>query len=199
VSDGNGGSDTAQVNITVNAVNDAPMNITGSRDGDTINGGAGNDDLDGHRGNDVVNGNGGNDTIHGGYGNDLLRGGGGNDVLYGDKDNDTLIGGEGSDTLYLTKRAADVAVYEHLTDAGDTVNGFIRGEDKLDLRLLMDDIGYSGSNPAAAGILLFVPVSGGDLRVYVDTDAGGAGAPMLLLTLDNLGSTTLTLGTDYLV
>lgn len=67
--------------------------------GDTLLGGAGNDDLDGFDGNDVLDGEGGNDTLEGGNDADTLLGGSGSDSLRGNGGDDRLIGGSGNDTL----------------------------------------------------------------------------------------------------
>ena len=83
--------------------------ITGSRDGDSINGdggddsvlgGLGNDTVDGGEGNDTLNGEVGNDSLLGNTGNDLMDGGDGDDILSGSLGNDTAIGGLGNDSLF---------------------------------------------------------------------------------------------------
>lgn len=48
---------------------------------DTLNGGAGNDQLYGGTGNDILNGDADNDVLYGGVGNDTLNGGVGDDVI----------------------------------------------------------------------------------------------------------------------
>ncbi|KZR67732.1 leucine-rich repeat protein [Prochlorococcus sp. MIT 1303] len=65
----------------------------------TIQGGAGNDNIMGGAGNDTIQGGAGNDTIMGGAGNDNIQGGAGNDILNGDAGADTIQGGAGNDTL----------------------------------------------------------------------------------------------------
>ena len=83
--------------------------ITGSRDGDSINGdggddsvlgGLGDDTVDGGEGNDILNGEAGNDSLLGNTGNDLMDGGDGDDILSGSLGNDTAIGGLGNDSLF---------------------------------------------------------------------------------------------------
>jgi len=75
---------------------------------DTLNGGAGNDQIYGYGGNDILNGGDGNDALYGGAGADQLFGGDGNDALLGGAGNDLLVGslgddyidgGEGDDTI----------------------------------------------------------------------------------------------------
>lgn len=83
--------------------------ITGSRDGDSINGDGGddsilgslgNDSVDGGDGNDTLNGEAGNDFLLGNTGNDLMDGGEGDDIVTGGLGNDTAIGGQGNDSLF---------------------------------------------------------------------------------------------------
>ncbi|NJN12496.1 MAG: hypothetical protein HC815_32880, partial [Richelia sp. RM1_1_1] len=71
--------------------NDAlAMNLIGTPNDDTLQGGDGNDNIDGKAG---------NDSLLGGAGDDTLSGGSGNDILYGGDDSDSLIGGDGDDLL----------------------------------------------------------------------------------------------------
>jgi Ca2+-binding RTX toxin-like protein len=119
VSDSNNGTGTGQVTVTVNAVNDLPMNLIGGSGNDllyggagkdTIAGGFGNDELFGGDGDDLLRGDcnsrssgghkGGNDIIHGGRGNDRIEGKGGNDLLYGDEGNDRIWGDHGNDQIW---------------------------------------------------------------------------------------------------
>ena len=89
ISDGQGHSDTAIVNIT----------ITGQDDGLVVAGGPGDEHIIGTPQDDQIDGGDGNDTIQGGAGFDWLQGGPGADVLDGHDDSDVLDGGEGNDTL----------------------------------------------------------------------------------------------------
>ncbi|MBO1349373.1 MAG: hypothetical protein EBE86_019185 [Hormoscilla sp. GUM202] len=59
---------------------------------DTIDGLAGNDQIQGDRGDDLLNGGSGNDLIFGEEGNDTFNGGVSDDIL---------IGGEGIDTFFF--------------------------------------------------------------------------------------------------
>ncbi len=60
-------------------------NETDNDQGDTIEGGIGNDIIDGNGGNDTIEGGIDNDIIYGGSGDDTIDGGAGNDSLYGDE------------------------------------------------------------------------------------------------------------------
>lgn len=129
ISDGNGGSDTAQIFVTVgNGTRDGIVwgtdgddlidhTYTGDNDGDRVDNddallpgavgdddfiiaGDGNDTVFAGEGDDVVWAGPGDDLVYGGNGNDTLLGGDGNDTLYGDDGDDLLDGGNGDDVLY---------------------------------------------------------------------------------------------------
>ncbi|QMS87343.1 cadherin-like domain-containing protein [Nostoc edaphicum CCNP1411] len=88
ISDGQGGSSTATVNLTINEVT-PPIN--GTLGADNLTGTGIMDIISGLQGNDTLNGLGDNDTLDGGDGNDFLDGGTGDDSLLGGKGNDTYI------------------------------------------------------------------------------------------------------------
>jgi VCBS repeat-containing protein len=84
------------------------VNLTGTDDGESLEGTVNNDTISaldgsdylyGYQGNDKLDAGAGNDYLYGGAGNDSLAGGDGNDYLYGDVGNDTLTGGDGNDYL----------------------------------------------------------------------------------------------------
>ncbi|MBJ2151873.1 Hint domain-containing protein [Paracoccus sp. IB05] len=129
ISDGNGGTDTATIFVTVNPGTGRDGIITGTDgddligpgyidadgdevdagdaiipgdgpDDDRIYAGAGNDTVLAGAGNDTVYGGTGDDQLYGGSGNDLLYGGEGDDILFGGTGDDTLYGGAGDDTLF---------------------------------------------------------------------------------------------------
>ena len=66
---------------------------------DKLYGGAGKQTLIGLKGNDLIKGGAGADVISGNAGNDRLYGGAGNDVINGNAGNDQLYGGPGRDKL----------------------------------------------------------------------------------------------------
>jgi hypothetical protein len=65
----------------------------------TVNGTAGDDDLQGTGGPDIICGRGGDDRLRGGRGNDVFRGGSGADIIAGGRGDDRLEGGAGRDDL----------------------------------------------------------------------------------------------------
>ena len=118
VSDGQGGTDTATVNITVEGFRDGIVYGTNAgevidagyandNDGDFVDGndalfpGAGlnDDEIYAGAGNDSVWAGLGADQVYGGTGDDLMQGDAGNDYMQGNEDNDTLYGGAGDDFL----------------------------------------------------------------------------------------------------
>ncbi len=196
INDGHGNTDTAVVNVTINAA--AGQTLNGTSAANTLNGGAGNDTINGNGGNDTLYGNGGNDVINGGSGNDTMVGGAGNDTMTATSGADKFIGGAGADIINCYSFGRDTIVFESLGDAGDVINGFKRNQDVLDLRAIFDSIGYTGSNPISAGYMQ-ITVTSGDMTISIDADGAGAGGWTALCTLDNVSFTTLTAGTDYLV
>ncbi len=127
--DGNGGSDTATVDVTVNG-----SVINGTAGNDTLNGTAGDETINGLAGNDILEGLGGADILDGGTGIDTasyigsstgvtvslatgtgtggdaqgdtltgfenLNGSGFDDILTGDANANSLKGNNGDDILY---------------------------------------------------------------------------------------------------
>jgi len=106
---GTAGADVIDGNNSPSAPNAA--------DTDTLNGGAGDDQLFGRGGTDTLNGGDGVDMLDGGAGDDMLNGGEGIDTLLGGTGNDTLAGDAGDDVM---KGGAGDDTYI-VEDAGDTV------------------------------------------------------------------------------
>jgi Ca2+-binding RTX toxin-like protein len=130
---------------------------------------------------------GGSDKLYGGGGDDYLNAGLGNDILRGGAGSDDLNGGSGRDTFD----------YDLLIDAGDIIWDFAKGAtgDILDLRDLMDGIGYVGADAFGDGYLSFTQSNGGT-NVFVDPDGFNAGAATLLVRIGSI--TLLTTDTKQL-
>lgn len=94
---------------------------------------------------------------------------------------DKLTGGTGR----------DVFDFDLIAESGDTITDFAKGAngDVLDLRDILDSVGYAGSDPFGDGILSFTK-SGANTLVQIDADAGGSNLPVTVVTLSNV---TLTL------
>ncbi|GAB1362870.1 hypothetical protein MASR1M32_21060 [Rhodobacter sp.] len=178
ISDGNGGTDTGQVAVTVNPATGGPDGIVRGTDGDDlidhtyvdptdgdrvdandaiIPGDGPNDDrIEAGAGNDTILAGLGNDTIRAGDGNDLVYGNSGNDEAYGGAGNDTLYGGRGDDTLFggsgddsLTGNMGDDSIIGG--SGNDTAYGH-QGNDFIDTSggAQSPDRGYPGFYPADA-------------------------------------------------
>ncbi|WP_304363985.1 calcium-binding protein [Paracoccus albicereus] len=130
--------------------NDALFGSTGD---DWMNGGGGNDTLDGGDDNDTLYGLNDDDLLRGGAGNDFLAGETGNDWLDGGDGQDRLSGGPGDDTLFGGRGAdrldggsgLDLYLYRDALESNaatgiDTITGFTRGDDHVDLSVL--DLGF---------------------------------------------------------
>ncbi|VXD17292.1 hypothetical protein PL8927_590035 [Planktothrix serta PCC 8927] len=108
ISDGKGGTATANITINLLPVADNnPNSVTGGSLSDNLNGLVGNDTLVGLEGNDTLRGNEGNDSLSGGSGNDTLDGGAGQDNLFGGLGRDSLTGSLGETDLFIYSDALD--------------------------------------------------------------------------------------------
>ena len=112
VDDGNGGTDTGTVTVTVNATPPTRDGIVSGTAGDDLIDTAYAGDPDGDfvdRNDAILTGDapnddriiagGGDDTVFAGTGDDSVEGGAGDDVIDGQGGNDTIYGGEGSDSV----------------------------------------------------------------------------------------------------
>ncbi len=115
--------------------NDGQDMLYGEAGNDEMYGGGGDDTLDGGSGNDELYGGGGKDTLMGGSGRDEINGGDGDDTIDGGSGDDDLTGGEGQDTFRFARNGGD-----------DTIEDFIAGEDKIDLRAFTNISGFDDSD-----------------------------------------------------
>ena len=176
-----GGIDTVESSVTftlATRVNVENLELTG----------AGNINGTGNALANLIEGNAGNNKIDGGSGNDVLFGLGGNDTILGGLGNDTIIGGLGADQLNGGS-GRNFFDFDTLQEAGDTITGFVKGAagDVLDLRDLLDSVGYAGTTPITD--FLSFEQSSGNTIVKFDADGLGAGGPTTLVTLLNVGLT----------
>lgn len=102
VTDQNGLTSTATVEVTVTGIADG-IRVDAGNGNDNVLGTGGEDQLAGGNGNDVVRGGDGHDRLEGGNGTDSLFGEGGNDWLRGGNGNDLLAGGAGRDLFQFAK------------------------------------------------------------------------------------------------
>jgi Ca2+-binding RTX toxin-like protein len=134
--------------------------------------------------NHAATGNGLNNYIYGSNGNDTINGGGGNVTIQVGTGANTLTGGGQHDTF----------VFNQLADHDNVITDFHPGHDVLDLRGLIKDAGYTGTNPVNDHVLAFQQM-GSDTAVVVDPNAANA---YTVVTLHNVVASSLHAGTDYL-
>ncbi len=135
VMDGGDGIDTADysalaaaVSVALNGATAVQVSIGGLIEDlisniENLTGGSGGDTLTGDVLANVLNGGGGNDRLGGGGGKDVLSGGSGDDRLTGGAGLDKLTGGSGADVMVLSDK----------TVSRDTIDGFISGQDTLEI------------------------------------------------------------------
>ncbi|MEM7211650.1 MAG: Ig-like domain-containing protein [Pseudomonadota bacterium] len=129
ISDGNGGTDTADVTVVIQG-EDAALA------GDELD-----NMLNGTDGNDVLIGNAGNDTLRGGDGEDSMDGGEGDDIFYVNSAGDTVIeaAGEGYDRV-------NTSITYTLTE--NVEMGTVTGTADLDLTGNVEDNWLNGNGGA---------------------------------------------------
>lgn len=125
----------------------------------------------------------------------IINGSKGRDTITGTAGDDVINAGEGADTVN-TGAGNDTLIYQSMRDAMDTVNDFTPGADRIDLRLLLAGVGYTGSNPFADGYVRLVNVTGG-VSVQVDIDGSGSAVYRPLVWLKNLSVNTLDTVRDF--
>ncbi|CUH77119.1 calcium-binding protein [Tropicibacter naphthalenivorans] len=148
--------------------------VFGEAGNDKIQGGAGNDFLSGSFGRDVILGGEDDDFIHGGDDGDQLRGGDGQDVLIGGDGRDVLIGGDFTGGSYPGDGAADVFMFQDVTESApgganrDIIRDFEVGLDQIDLSSIDAVVGTSGSAFGFVGTARFSGTAG-ELRYFTTT------------------------------
>jgi len=142
--------------------NGTPENdtLSGSNFNDTLNGLAGDDELNGGTEDDVLNGGVGNDTLNGDAGNDTLSGDSGADYFNGSSGFDSMIGGADSDTFY----------YASASDGGDTISGFIHGEDKILVQFGSFDGWLMGATPELDPLAFNTITTDAEYATYLGND-----------------------------
>jgi Ca2+-binding RTX toxin-like protein len=170
----NGTTDTAD--DTTFDVNEQSAGLLYNRptySNNTLTGTAQGDSIDGIDGNDAVSGLAGNDTLAGGVGNDTLTGGAGNDTLAGGAGRDSYVfdttpGADNADVI-LDFAAGDKLVFSHGVFA------------ELAVGAVTADAIYLGTAAHDASDRLVYDKATGHL--YYDADGNGAGEALLVATL----------------
>jgi hypothetical protein len=172
------------------------IEVTNIREGATINGTRGNDEVDarhsvrgqprpgggedtifGFGGDDELNGLGGNDLIDGGTGDDELFGGSGDDDLRGGSGNDRLTGGVGIDVL-AGGAGRDVFAFRNVNDSlygsSDVILDFNSAQrDRIDVSSIDADANTRGNQAFTfIGDAVFNGIAG-ELRTDFGFDSNG--------------------------
>ena len=201
--DAAGDSYTGVEHIVGTAFNDQLWGANNVLASETLDGGAGNDQLAGRGGDDNLNGGDGNDSASGGTGNDHVFGDAGDDVLYGNdgsdhmdggSGNDFIAGGFGDDTIdggagndLLSGGTGDLG--DDIIDGGDG-NDVITGGDGyniIDGGAGVDTLSFAGLGPT------FVDLAYGD-SVYGELDGFDIDDDLI----DNIENLVGSNGGDYL-
>ncbi|MBA4096747.1 MAG: hypothetical protein C0484_08270 [Rhodospirillum sp.] len=183
-----GGFGNSQGNL-ITMVGTGPAAMFGTGGNDTLTGGVGIDELHGDAGKDILSGGGALDVLVGGEDSDTLKGGAGDDVLTGGLGADALFGEAGADRfIYSIDLAAELGAL-----GNDTINGFQKGVDKIDLRDLITDFGIDADD-AFTGKYVILSKAGASTIVQFDQDgsAGGLG-PVTLATVKSAAITAADL------
>ncbi|MDP6654334.1 MAG: calcium-binding protein, partial [Gammaproteobacteria bacterium] len=178
--------------------------ITTGADNNSVDGGAGNDNLTGGTGADTLIGGDGNDTLTGNAGADSITGGAGNDTISDGADNDTVVAGDGVDTITISTGNDSVdagAGNDVITITGLSAADTIGGGDGTD-KLTVTNASAATLTPAFTSIeTLVVNTSTGfaldltnatdktSLTSYTITGTNSAGTDNVTLTNIASGST----------
>ncbi|HEY8571475.1 Calx-beta domain-containing protein [Phenylobacterium sp.] len=120
-------------------------------------------------------------------------------TLVGTANNDTLISSQGSDVL-TGGGGADYFVFGKENWSPAKITDFVHGTDKIDLRALFDAVGYTGTDPFAAGYMRLIDDGAGGTKVLFDRDAGGPNPewPNYVFQIEHVAPSGLTLS-DWII
>lgn len=159
------------------ALINAPSEITGTTGNDVLTGTAGDDIISALEGYDTLYGGDGNDTLYGGTEIDYLYGEAGDDILNGGASIDFLTGGAGADSFVFTAAEAFTGV--------DRIEDFSIAEgDMLDISDIL--IGFDPLNDAIADFVQ-VTDNGTDSFIHVDADGIGGNYSTIATALGTTG------------
>lgn len=153
------------------------------------------------------------ENMVGNSGRNLLDGSNGNDILNGKAGDDTLIGGIGADLL-MGESGADVFLYRSTAESApgaanrDFINGFVHGEDRIDLSAIdanpnlagdqafrfIGAAGFSGKGAASAGELRYYYWGLAGLLVEADVNGDGQADMQIYVNL-----TSYMLASDFIL
>jgi Ca2+-binding RTX toxin-like protein len=154
----------------------------------TVAGGSG---IDGSSRPDLVVGTTGEDIIHGNGGNDMIAAGAGADTLYGGTGRDDFIfdAGVWAQSFGSGSSVSTAAAFADIIE--DFATG--SGGDAVNLDILLEKAGYTGTNPVGAGYISVVNNTQGEAQVMFDADGSGEAAARVVATLHNVSASAFSM------
>ncbi|MDH5722395.1 MAG: right-handed parallel beta-helix repeat-containing protein [Alphaproteobacteria bacterium] len=148
--------------------------------------------LSGDKDNNTLEAGAGDDTLKGRAGDDTLIGGAGDDYLEGNAGNDILIGGEGHDKLKGSS-GIDSFVFNNLNEAGDVVVDFNYAETIDITDITSQFLGFTRDLAFDAGYIQIVQ-QGSDVEIMLDSDGYlGSAQAVSLVTLSGVRGENLSI------
>jgi uncharacterized protein len=118
-------------------------------------------------------------------------------ALVGTPGDDRITGGAGPDVI-TGGLGADTFVYTSTRDANDRITDFVPGSDRIDIAGFLADLGYTGADAFADGVMRLVDTPNGvSLRFDIKGKAGAAGG-RVLVTLTGVKSVQLDTTRDFI-
>jgi hypothetical protein len=111
-----------------------------------------------------------------------MTGGAGADTINTGRGADSLTGGAGADHFVIA----------HAPGGVDDITDFTHGQDLLDVRGALGEVGYRGTDPFADHVLLLQSDNAGGTNVLMDPDGSGPMGSGVFLHLDHVAPTSLT-------
>jgi len=117
---------------------------------------------------------------------------------------DTIVLSSGRDIVQVGKGSADISagigtnmfIFTATSSTSSVIHGFAHGEDTIDLRTLLRNAGYSGTNPIFDKTIAFASDNSGGTNIMVDP--AHTGTMRNLVNVENLAPSALRMGVDVL-
>ena len=120
----------------------------------------------------------------------------GRDTLTGTNIDENIIGFQGPDKI-ITGQGNDTIIYESIIDAGDIIEDLEIGSDIIDLRGMLESVGFNGLDPIDDGYISFMS-SGSGTILMLDADGDGSALARPYLFVDNVTETELSNSDNFI-
>jgi Ca2+-binding RTX toxin-like protein len=104
---------------------------------------------------------------------------------------DTLNAGRGTNVL-TGGAGADQFVFAHIQGGVSEITDFTHGQDVMDVRGVLAEVGYAGANPITDQVFVLQSDGAGGTNVMLDPDGAGPKKSDVFLHLDHVAPSTLT-------